>query len=339
MIELSDAKRTVLSYMAEFDAAAAEKRSDVLKAFAASEYRWRGLHPFNEQGSADSTIDAFWSPYLAAMSSVQRRQDVFFAGRNDCDGFETVWTCSMGHFMGLFDKPWLGIQPTRRMAFLRYAEFHRIDNGQIAETALFFDILHLMHQAGCYPLPPETGISFVQPGPRTNDGLLIEDTDPREGEKTLALVNRMAAAISDANVVLNNPNLSGPTPEEEMRQNWHEDMIWYGPAGIGSTYTIERYIEQHQQPFRQHLADRVFNGHVARCAEGNYCGFFGWPNLTLMPSGGYLGLPRSDKPADMRVVDIYRRDGDRLAENWVFIDMLHFLKMQGLDVLKRNNEI
>jgi hypothetical protein len=37
----------------------------------------------------------------------------------------------------------------------------------------------------------------------------------------------------------------------------------------------------------------------------------------------------------MRVVDIYRRDGDKLAENWVFIDLLHWLSMQGLDVLGR----
>ena len=35
------------------------------------------------------------------------------------------------------------------------------------------------------------------------------------------------------------------------------------------------------------------------------------------------------------VVDIYRRDGDKLAENWVFIDLLHFWKQQGLDVLER----
>lgn len=28
-------------------------------------------------------------------------------------------------------------------------------------------------------------------------------------------------------------------------------------------------------------------------------------------------------------------DGDRLAENWIFIDMLHFLNMQGFDVLRR----
>ena len=37
--------------------------------------------------------------------------------------------------------------------------------------------------------------------------------------------------------------------------------------------------------------------------------------------------------ADMRVVDIYRRKGDKLAENWVFIDLLHFLNMQGQDIL------
>jgi hypothetical protein len=40
----------------------------------------------------------------------------------------------------------------------------------------------------------------------------------------------------------------------------------------------------------------------------------------------------------MRIVDIYRRDGDKLAENWVFIDLLHYLSMQGLDVLARMRE-
>jgi|TARA_B110000116_G_C16763971_1_gene549851 hypothetical protein len=39
----------------------------------------------------------------------------------------------------------------------------------------------------------------------------------------------------------------------------------------------------------------------------------------------------------MRVVDIYRRDGDKLAENWVFIDLLHWMSMQGIDVLANVN--
>jgi len=143
----------------------------------------------------------------------------------------------------------------------------------------------------------------------------------------------MAANISKANATLQGkPDGLGLTPREEMQLTWHDDMAWYGPAGIGAVFTIDRYIEQHQQPFRRQLADRVFNGHVARMAEGNYGGFFGWPNLTVTPTGGYLGLPGTGKPADMRVVDVYRRDGDKLAENWVFIDMLHFLNQQGLDV-------
>ena len=37
----------------------------------------------------------------------------------------------------------------------------------------------------------------------------------------------------------------------------------------------------------------------------------------------------------MRVLDIYRRKGDKLAENWVFIDLLHFLNMQGQDILSQ----
>ena len=37
----------------------------------------------------------------------------------------------------------------------------------------------------------------------------------------------------------------------------------------------------------------------------------------------------------MRVVDMYREQDGKLAENWIFIDILHYLNMQGLDVLAR----
>ncbi len=70
-------------------------------------------------------------------------------------------------------------------------------------------------------------------------------------------------------------------------------------------------------------------------AEGHFGGFFGWPNLTLTNSGGYMGMTKSPNPADMRVVDLYREEGGKLAENWIFIDILHYLNMQGLDVLQR----
>ena len=34
-------------------------------------------------------------------------------------------------------------------------------------------------------------------------------------------------------------------------------------------------------------------------------------------SGGFLGLPGDAVAAEMRVVDVCRREGDKLAENWV----------------------
>jgi predicted ester cyclase len=234
----------------------------------------------------------------------------------------------MGHLMGLFDAPFLGIKPTGKIAMLRYAEFNRIEDGKIVETALFCDILHLMTQAGIIKFPEQTAAHLVQPGPRTNDGILLAPQAPEEGVKTLYIIDRMIGSIDAANA-----KPKALTPREELQENWHDDMLWWGPEGIGATYTIDRYIAQHQQPFRKTMHDRAFNGHLCRIAEGLYGGFFGWPNLTLTNDNGFMGLPPSDARVDMRVVDIYRRDGEKLAENWIFIDMLHFLKMQGVDVL------
>jgi hypothetical protein len=41
----------------------------------------------------------------------------------------------------------------------------------------------------------------------------------------------------------------------------------------------------------------------------------------------------------MRIVDIYRRENNKLAENWVYIDILYYLYQQGLDLLGRMKEM
>ena len=327
-MDLQSAKDIVRAHHAALASATPATVEAAMARHTAPDWHWRGMHPWHERTGAAAVAEAFWSPFLTAMSRVQRRPDVFFAGANTVDGGASVWVVSMGHLMGLFDRPWLGLRPTGRIAMLRFAEFHRVAEGRIVETALFCDLLHLMRQAGQYPLGPQTGAHLVQPGPATHDGLLHAAQDPAEGAATLALIERMMAGIGAA--------ASYAGPQQELAETWADDMLWWGPEGIGATYTIDRYIAQHQQPFRRQAGKRVFNGHVARLAEGCYGGFFGWPNLTMTPAGGFMGLPATGRAeADMRVVDIYRRAGDRLAENWVFIDMLHFLNMQGLDVLAR----
>ncbi len=328
MTDLQSAKGVVRAHHSALKAAAPDTVATALAQHTSADWHWRGMHPFYEQTGAAAVAETFWSPLLTALTPLQRREDVFFAGRNDAgDG---VWVCSMGHLMGLFDAPLLGIRPHRRIAMLRYAEFHRVEGDRIVETAQFCDLVHLMTQAAQNPLPPQTGAHLVQPGPMTHDGLLYHSADPAEGQKTLDVINGMVGHINNWKKYA--------TRQEELAESWHDDMIWWGPAGIGATYTIDRYVEQHQGPFREFIVDRTFNGHVARIAEGNFGGFFGWANLTVTNAGGYLGMT-AGTPSEMRIVDVYRRDGDKLAENWIFIDILHYLFMQGLDVLARNRNL
>ena len=320
-------KAVVQAYYEALDQAVGADVAQVIKAHVGPAYQWRAYHPFDELDDATAVADQFWQPLKAALTRMQRRQDIFFAGTNEIDDHSSTWVVSMGHLMGLFDSPWLGIRPTGKMAMLRYCEFNRIAGGKIVETAMYFDIPHLMVQAGQNPFPPQTAAEFVQPGPITHAGLLTDAQPPEAGIKTLAVINEMISDLGQWN--------KGLPLEEELALTWHDDMIWWGPSGIGATYTIERYAKQHSGPFRAAFTERSKTNHICRLAEGHFGGFFGWPNFVATHVGGFMGMPATKDKGEFRVIDVYRREGDKLAENWVFIDLLHFWKSQGVDILER----
>ena len=325
MPNLQKEKEIVRKYYSALDEASKNNLNEVISSYTNKNYIWRGFYPFEIQNNIESLLESVWYPLRHSFRSFQRRTDIFFAGQNFIDNGATVWVCSMGHLMGLFDNPWLNIKPTRKIAMLRYAEFHKIENDKISETAFYFDIPHLMIQAGYQPFKEQAAAHLIQPGPTPHNGLLYAHTDPEEGKQTMDVINSMISDIG---------NWQSRLPlEKELVRTWHNDMIWWGPAGIGATCTISRYAQQHSGPFRAGLSDRSSTGHISRIAEGNFGAFFGWPNFTAKPTGGYLGLPPSNKDCEFRVIDIYRREGKKLKENWVFIDLLYFFQQQGIDIL------
>ncbi len=111
------AKDVVRKYYEAFDTASNSDLINVLKQYTTADYHWRGMHPFYEQNGAEAVAETFWKPLRESFSPIQRREDMFFAGANDCDKGKTQWVVSVGNLLGLFDKDWLGIPNTGKMIF------------------------------------------------------------------------------------------------------------------------------------------------------------------------------------------------------------------------------
>jgi hypothetical protein len=326
-MNLQSQKAVVRAYHEALDNARPGEVADVLRRFCAENMTWMGMHPWHEIHSLERLATEFWEPLRSALGSLQRRPDIFMAGRQEGYAMPGDWVCEMGHFLGLHDRPWLGIRPTRKMAFLRYCEWSRVEGGRIVDQALYLDLDFVLAQAGACPYARTTGAVVLTPGPRTHDGLMHHPQPPSEGAATLALIDRMVARLVSSMV---------RTTLEDLAFDWEPGMLWWGPSGIGATYTHGRYLEQHCRPFETGTEFVRHDGHETRIGEGGYGGFFGYPSLILRSPGGYLGAASaSDRMAEMRIVDLYRREGDLLAENWIFIDHLHFLNQLGYDVLGR----
>jgi predicted ester cyclase len=137
-------------------------------------------------------------------------------------------------------------------------------------------------------------------------------------EENKALVARMYDGLNDHVI-------------EGMEAYWTEDMVWYGPAGIGTKRGLKDFQDSHQRPFLHAFSDKHATDEV-RIAEGDYVAAFGFQEATH--TGNYLGIPASNKRVKIRYMDFWRVEGEKLAENWVLIDILDFLKQVGYDVEK-----
>ncbi|MCP4198938.1 MAG: ester cyclase [Proteobacteria bacterium] len=116
---------------------------------------------------------------------------------------------------------------------------------------------------------------------------------------------------------------------EGMDEYWTEDMIWYGPAGIGTKRGLKDFQNNHQRPFLHAFSDKNAIDEI-RIAEGDYVAAKGFQQVTH--TGDYLGIPATGKSMQIKYMDFWRVEGDKLAENWVMIDILDFLAQAGYDV-------
>jgi hypothetical protein len=280
--------------------------------------------PLHAAAGGGAPPEAFGAPLRHARPDAERRDWMWITGPHEGGDF----VGALGVWQGSFERPLFGVAPSRRPATLRFGEFHRIDGDMIAESWLLVDLPDLAWQSGLRVGPPAMGTEGAWQPPRTLDALRLGGRDAAEGDATLALARAMGAGLGQ---------YDGRTLESMGQERfWTPDFMWYGPGGIGSTRGLRGFQRDHQIPFLAAFPDRRGGNHAARFGDGLFCGWVGWPSVRATHAGGgFLGLPPTGRPVGMRVMDFYRRAGDRLAENWVFIDLYDLMGQMGFDPFDR----
>ncbi|MCE7983559.1 MAG: polyketide cyclase [Caldilinea sp. CFX5] len=310
---------------------------DVVTRYHAPQIDWIGCHPFNALTTVDALVARYYQPLLHAFPELKRECYIFFGGNfqsarpednANCFG---EWVCASGDFVGAFAHDWLGIPATGTEMRIRFGEFCRVEQGKIVGGRLILDLVDVMRLAGYRVLPPATGHEIAIPGPQSGDGVLLTPQDDNESSQSLALVEAM---LFKGLAAYNQKTLTSMG----NARFWTDDMRWYGPGGIGTTYGIGGFEQQHQKPFLHAFPDRKGGHHDARIAEGIYVASTGWPSLLATHAGEYLGAPATQVKIRMRVMDWWRREGDLLPENWVFIDMPDLFLQFGIDLFARLQE-
>jgi predicted ester cyclase len=320
----NDGKRLVHEFSQAVHDATAADVGEHLTEYYHPDAEWHGPEPINAVEGTDAIADAYWVPLLESFPDLEKNDYILLE-----DEFESEqWVSTAGTFVGTFDEDWLDIPATGQTTWIQYGALYRVVDGKIAETRILFDVLDVMRQAG-YRFIPALAPEVVRPGPATQDGLRFDEQEESASKQTLQLVEDM---IFEGLGSYDGEDLD----VMDMDTYWHEDFMWYGPAGIGTTRGVDGFQEFHQGPWLEAFPDRGTGGNAIRVAEGDYCAWTAWPSGEATHLGdGLFGLPSTGETVTFRVIDFWRRESDLLAENWVFIDIIELLNQMGVDVFER----
>lgn len=307
-----------------WEALRTEEAREVLGRYCRPDVDWHGWHPLGHQQGVEQVASEVWEPLQRSFPDLVRRPYIFLAGRFEA----TTWVAGTGDFIGSFQSDWLGIPAGGLSVHFRFGEFCRVEKGRVAEIRTLVDVPALMHQVGIDVLPPSPGHEVWPPGPRPGDGVMRAEGNPEASAASLALVESMI--FKGLNRYDERDQAS-----QGLERYWRGDMVWHGPLGMGSAYGLAEFLAKAQGPVVAAFPDRKGVGHRARIAEGSYIASTGWPSLIGTHTSEFCGLPATMSESRWNIMDFWRREGDKLAENWVLVDLLDVARQAGVDLMER----
>ena len=279
--------------------------------------------PFDELIGISNWRERVIKPLRMSLAGAVWKTEMILRNSDEDKGAQTA---AWGHLTGIFKSSWCGLKATNESVTVRIGIVAEIAGSAVNRCTVMIDLVDLAVQT-FQPLTTKAlGDSVIWPSPRLEHA---GDHDP----STLAIVREMQLALHD----------SAKTREEMLAadhlQYWAEDFVWAGPGGIGVTHGRTGFVDCHQLPFRRAFPDRKGGGvlpsngasesagHFVKFADGRWAVTGGWPSMVATHLGdGWLGLSASEKKIVLRVFDFYEVVDSRITMNWVFIDIVDFLR-------------
>lgn len=301
---------------------------NTLSAYCRQDLKTTCSDPIGQFDGLTSLSDQYWRLLIHSFPDLEMQPYIIIAGIDN--GRECVSVA--GNMIGTFENDWLSIPANQQPIYLRFSAQFIIEDGQIVKQWIYMDILSVIQQAG-FSLFESQGVDRSAPIPMTQDGISLKESPSDESCSSYDLVNAMIEGLLE----YDGQHISSM----DMKRFWDsEKMMWYGPSPIGTTRGLKGFEEYHQKPFLKAFPNRGVddsppNVEYINFADGKYVCHFGHELMCGNHSGdGWLGIHATGTDFRMSVQDFWRREGDKLVENWVMLDLVNVLKQFGIDVFE-----
>lgn len=155
-------------------------------------------------------------------------------------------------------------------------------------------------------------------GSRPEQAFLSRHTDLTKTEKTRAVIENMVDGLNDHRIV-------------DIGEFFSETFKWMGNKGCGSKIGLKEFQENWQQPFQEAFSNKVCIDE-ARLYMGEWAAAFGRQEATH--SGEFMGIPATGKKVNIRYMDFWKVENDKIIDNYVMVDFPDVMAQLGVDVFK-----
>eukprot|EP00747_Dinoflagellata_sp_TGD_P169236 gnl/TRDRNA2_/TRDRNA2_197703_c0_seq1.p1 gnl/TRDRNA2_/TRDRNA2_197703_c0~~gnl/TRDRNA2_/TRDRNA2_197703_c0_seq1.p1 ORF type:complete len:444 (+),score=56.22 gnl/TRDRNA2_/TRDRNA2_197703_c0_seq1:75-1406(+) len=228
--------------------------SKVMAPYWSKDFVYDFVHPFPKTHGLHDWFKGEHSHFNEAFPACNWT-DMIFAGSEDAATF-----CSYG--IARWTGPFAGVHPPKGdpTVHIRDLDFYAFSKGKISYNWCMIDVVDIFQQVGYNVLPPAPLPNDGYNPPRAMDGIPAPDTafvDPSAAARATIPFRKMI----DEDLV---------SQSLAMRW-WAEDMIWYGPGGIGTAKSRGEYLTHFLKPFHASFSNPKLELNSLLC-EGTYCG-------------------------------------------------------------------